>query len=242
VVFLADSFTSYTEPGIGRAAIELLEAAGWKVRLTSDVCCGRPAISKGLLGQARTTAEMLVERLAPLAQRGIPIVGCEPSCVLTLADEHVRLLPDDPRTAAVARQTRLVDELLVDALDDGAVRLNPGASVCGRRILLHTHCHQKASIGANATVDLLERLPGSQVQELDAGCCGMAGSFGFEREHYDLSMQIGAMRLFPAVSSSEEDTLISATGVSCRQQIAHGTGRRAYHPVELLHAALAPGQ
>jgi FAD/FMN-containing dehydrogenase/Fe-S oxidoreductase len=241
VVFLADSFTSYTEPAIGRAAIELLESAGWNVRLVADVCCGRPAISKGLLGRARTTAESLAGRLAPWAQRGIPIVGCEPSCILTLGDEHVRLLPEHPGVAAVARQARLVDELLVDALDDGALRLDPGASICGQPILFHAHCHQKASTGTSATVALLERLPGGEVRELDAGCCGMAGSFGFEREHYDLSMQIGGMRLFPAVSASEEDTLISATGVSCRQQIAHGTGRRAYHPVELLHAALAPG-
>jgi FAD/FMN-containing dehydrogenase/Fe-S oxidoreductase len=242
VIFLADSFTSYTEPEIGRAAIELLEAAGWDVRLVGDVCCGRPAISKGLLGPARTAAEKLVGRLAPWAERGVPIVGCEPSCVLTLADEHLRLLPNDGDAAAVARQTRLVDELLIDAFEDGDLKLDPGASVCGRRILLHAHCHQKASNRASTTVDLLDRLPGSEVQELDAGCCGMAGSFGFEREHYDLSMQIGALRLFPAVDSTEDDTLIAATGISCRQQIAHGTGRRAYHPVELIHAALEPGR
>ena len=108
----------------------------------------------------------------------------------------------------------------------------------GRRILFHGHCHQKALAGTASTVQLLSRIPGATVVELDAGCCGMAGSFGFEAEHYDLSMQIGAMRLFPAVKAEGDDTLIAATGVSCRQQIAHGTHRQARHPVELIRAAV----
>jgi Fe-S oxidoreductase len=115
--------------------------------------------------------------------------------------------------------------------------LSSTASTAGRLILFHGHCHQKAATGTEASLALLARLPGAQVEELDAGCCGMAGSFGFEHEHYDLSMKIGGMRLFPAVASSKQSTLIAATGVSCRQQIAHGTGRRAQHPVELIQAA-----
>jgi FAD/FMN-containing dehydrogenase/Fe-S oxidoreductase len=237
VVFLADSFTSYSEPAIGRAAVELLERAGWRVHLEGNVCCGRPEISKGLLDRASRRAEGLVARLAPAAERGVPIVGCEPSCILTLRDEHVRLLPEDSHAKAVARQVRLVDELLLEAIDDGALRLSSTAGTAGRRILFHGHCHQKAATGTEASLALLARLPGAQVEELDAGCCGMAGSFGFEHEHYDLSMKIGGMRLFPAVASSKQDTLIAATGVSCRQQIAHGTGRSAQHPVELIQAA-----
>jgi Fe-S oxidoreductase len=167
----------------------------------------------------------------------VPIVGCEPSCILTLRDEHVRLLPEDSHAKAVARQVRLVDELLLEAIDDGALRLSSTASTAGRRILFHGHCHQKAATETEASLALLARLPGAQVEELDAGCCGMAGSFGFEHEHYDLSMKIGGMRLFPAVASSKQGTLIAATGVSCRQQIAHGTGRCAKHPVELIQAA-----
>jgi Fe-S oxidoreductase len=239
VVFLADSFTTFTEPAIGRAAIELLEAAGWNVRLESAGCCGRSSISKGLLDQACGMASSMVGRLAPEAARGVPIVGCEPSCLLTLREEHVSLLPDDPRAQVVADQTRLVEELLVEAIDDGALVLDPGASVSGREILFHGHCHQKALAGTAATVALLQRIPGARVTELDAGCCGMAGSFGFEAEHYDLSMRIGESRLFPALREAPAGTLVSATGVSCRQQIGHGVGQRAWHPVELVRAAQA---
>ncbi|HWP35355.1 MAG TPA: FAD-linked oxidase C-terminal domain-containing protein [Thermodesulfobacteriota bacterium] len=241
VVFLADSFTTFTEPAVGRAAIELLERAGYRVRLESGVCCGRPQISKGLLRQARASAEALAARLAPEAARGVPVVGCEPSCLLTLREEHPALLPDDPRVAAVARQARLVEELLLEALDAGA--LTPPARPAGGhgpRIVFHGHCHQKALTGTAASVALLRRIPGAEVIELDAGCCGMAGSFGFEREHYDLSMAIGALRLFPALAAEGPATLVAATGVSCRQQIAHGVGRRARHPVELLRDALGP--
>jgi FAD/FMN-containing dehydrogenase/Fe-S oxidoreductase len=238
IVFLADSFTTFTEPAIGRAAIELLEAAGWRVRLESAGCCGRASISKGLLDQAREQAADMAARLAPDAERGVPIVGCEPSCLLTLREEHLSLLPDDPRARVVAEQARLVEELLVEAIDDGALRLDETAAVSGRRILFHGHCHQKALAGTAATVALLERIPGAEVVELDAGCCGMAGSFGFESEHYELSLRIGESRLFPAVREADAGTLIAATGVSCRQQIGHGTGRTARHPVEIVRAAL----
>ena len=242
VVFLADSFTTYTEPAIGRAAIELLEAAGWRVRLESAGCCGRASISKGLLDQARDMAAAMVARLAPEAERGVPIVGCEPSCLLTLREEHLLLLEGDPRAEAVARQAKLVEELLVEAIEDGALRLDPASPVSGRPITFHGHCHQKALAGTAATVALLERIPGAEVTELDAGCCGMAGSFGFETEHYELSMQVGESRLFGALRALDAEALVAATGVSCRQQIAHGTGLRARHPVELVRAALSAKQ
>jgi FAD/FMN-containing dehydrogenase/Fe-S oxidoreductase len=238
LVFLADSFTTYTEPGVGRAAIELLEAAGWRVRLESGGCCGRASISKGLLDRARGQAADLAARLAPYAERGVPIAGCEPSCLLTLREEHLSLLPDDPRVQAVADRARLVEELLVEAIDDGALQLDPASPVSGRRIVFHGHCHQKALAGTAATVALLKQIPGAEVVELDAGCCGMAGSFGFEAEHYDLSLRIGESRLFPALRTESASTLVAATGVSCRQQIAHGAGREARHPVQLVRAAL----
>jgi Fe-S oxidoreductase len=235
LVFLADSFTTFTEPAVGRAAIELLEAAGYAVRLESGGCCGRASISKGLLDQASAMAAGMADRLAPYAERGVPIVGCEPSCLLTLREEHLALLPDDPRARTVAGQARLVEELLVDAIDSGALRLEPMA----RRIVFHGHCHQKALVGTGATVALLERIPGAEVVELDAGCCGMAGSFGFESEHYELSMQIGESRLFPALRAEDGGTLVAATGVSCRQQIAHGVGVQARNPVQIVRDALA---
>jgi FAD/FMN-containing dehydrogenase/Fe-S oxidoreductase len=237
LTFLGDSFTSFTEPAIGIAAIELLERAGWDVRLESGGCCGRAAFSKGMLDQAKRQASGLV---AALAGTEGPIAGVEPSCVLTLGDEHRALLgADDPRVADVAGRARLVDELLVEAIDDGALRLRKEAWPAGRRILYHGHCHQKAEVGTAATVALLRRIPGAEVVEVDAGCCGMAGSFGFEAEHYEVSMQVGEDRLFPAVRAEPVGTVIAATGVSCRQQIAHGTTRRAHHPVELIRAALA---
>jgi FAD/FMN-containing dehydrogenase/Fe-S oxidoreductase len=237
VTFLADSFTTYTEPAIGRAAIMLLERVGYDVRLESTGCCGRASISKGLLDDARKQASGLSAALAA-TEPGSPIVGCEPSCILTLRDEHRTLLPDTPSTRDIANRAQLVDELLVSAIDAGHLPLREDSWLAGRRILFHGHCHQKAEVGTGATMDLLRRIPGAKVEELDAGCCGMAGSFGFESEHYDLSMTVGADRLFPAITAAGEDTVIAATGVSCRQQIFHGTQRSAWHPVELVLEAL----
>ena len=238
IVFLADSFTSFTEPEIGRAAIELLEMAGWDVQLAGDVCCGRALISKGLLDQARQRHVDLIEKLAPAAQRGIPIVGCEPSCVFTLKDELPNLARGTEEALSIARQTSMVDDLLVQAIEDGSLLLNPHAPAVGRDVLFHGHCHQKASSATAGSIELLRRIPGANVSVLDAGCCGMAGSFGFEREHYDLSLSIGGMRLFPAVNNAPETALVTATGVSCRQQVKQGTGRTAIHPVVLLRDSM----
>ncbi|HEY6314598.1 MAG TPA: FAD-linked oxidase C-terminal domain-containing protein [Streptosporangiaceae bacterium] len=239
VVFLADSFTTFTEPSIGRAAIDLLELAGWRVRLESAGCCGRASLSKGLVDQARRMAAGMVDRLGEAAARGVPIVGAEPSCLLTLRDEYPALLADDPRVQLVANATRLPEELLVEAIGSGRLVLPRDNGVSGRRIVFHGHCHQKALAGTAATMALLRSIPGADVTEVDAGCCGMAGSFGFEAEHYELSMSIGELRLFPAIRAEAKDTIIAATGVSCRQQIRHGTGRPVRHPLEIIRRVLA---
>ncbi len=236
LILLADSFTSFTEPHIGRAAVELLEAAGWRVRLTSGVCCGRSLISKGLLPEAKRRHAELLRKLAPAAGEGIPIVGCEPSCILTLKDELPQLAGDSEDARAVAKQAQLADDLLADAVEEGALALDPSSDVASRPILFHGHCHQKAWSATAGSIRLLEGIPGSRVQVLDAGCCGMAGSFGYE--HYDLSMKIGGLRLFPAVDTAPDDALVAATGVSCREQIAHGTAKTAHHPLVLLRMAL----
>jgi FAD/FMN-containing dehydrogenase/Fe-S oxidoreductase len=239
IVLLADSFTTYTEPSVGRAAVEVLERGGWRVKLESRGCCGRASISKGLLERARSQATTMVERLAPYARQGIPIVGCEPSCVLTLRDEYLSLLPEDRDAGIVAEHVRPLAELVSQAIDDGSL-VFAGPPPLPRRIVFHGHCHERALLGNQPMCAMLSRIPGTDVVELDAGCCGMAGSFGFESEHYELSMKIGSLRLFPALEAEASDTLIAASGVSCRQQIAHGTGRRARHPIELVRAAMGP--
>ncbi|MFI5617991.1 FAD-binding and (Fe-S)-binding domain-containing protein [Streptomyces sp. NPDC051567] len=240
VTYLADSFTTYTEPEIGRAAIELLEQAGWDVRLESRGCCGRSSLSKGLLDDANEKAFKLVHLLAETTPPGSPVVGCEPSCLMTLRDEHKALLPNDSAQQDIAGRVRQIEELLTEAIDDGTLLLREDSWLSGRRLLFHGHCHQKAEVGTAATMALLRRIPGAEVVELDAGCCGMAGSFGFEAEHYEVSMQVGADRLFPAIEAEPERTVVVATGVSCRQQIFHGTQRDAWHPVQLIQEALRP--
>ncbi|MEV6669549.1 FAD-linked oxidase C-terminal domain-containing protein [Streptomyces sp. NPDC051162] len=238
LTFLADSFTTYTEPDIGRAAVELLEHCGWEVRLESGGCCGRAALSKGLADVAKSQARTLAHRISASSPPGSPVVGCEPSCLMTLRDEHRAMHPDDPVIKDLAGRVRQIEELLLDAVTDGRLRLRADSWPAGRRFLYHGHCHQKAEVGTAATVALLRAVPGAEVVEPDAGCCGMAGSFGYESEHYELSMTVGADRLFPAVEAQPDDTVIVATGTSCRQQILHGTGRRAWHPLEVVRAAL----
>jgi FAD/FMN-containing dehydrogenase/Fe-S oxidoreductase len=233
VVLFHDTFTTFNVPEIGRAAVEVLERAGYRVRLVERKCCGRPLISKGMLNEARAHAAWNVARLAPLAAQGAAIVGLEPSCLLTLRDEWVDLLRTD-EARLVARQSFLLEEFLVRERQRGLTLPFDGAS---RTALLHGHCHQKAMVGTAPTVAVL-RWAGYTVSEIDSGCCGMAGSFGFEREHYDISIWLGNRRLAPAVKAAAADTVVVAPGMSCRQQIEHLAGRRARHPAEALREAL----
>jgi len=233
VLLFHDTFVTYNTPEIGRAAVELLEAAGYGVELADKTCCGRPLISKGMLGPARSHAEWNVARLAPRVARGVPIVGLEPSCLLTLRDEYVDLLRTE-EARRVARSSFLLEELL---LRERARGLTLPFKAGARRALLHGHCHQKALVGTVPTVAALI-WAGFEVAEVDSGCCGMAGSFGFEKEHYDISVTLGNRRLAPAVRAAPADTEIVAPGISCRQQIQHLTGRRAKHPAEALRESL----
>jgi FAD/FMN-containing dehydrogenase/Fe-S oxidoreductase len=236
VVLFHDTFVTYNTPRIGQAAVLLLEAAGYRVELVDKKCCGRPLISKGMLGEARVHAAWNVERLAPHARRGVWIVGLEPSCLLTLREEYVDLLrSEEART--VARQSVLLEEFLDRERRHGLALPFDGN---GRKALLHGHCHQKALVGTAPTVAVL-RWAGLEVQEVDSGCCGMAGSFGFEREHYDLSVALGNRRLVPAVQAAGPDVEVVAPGMSCRQQIEHLAGRRPKHPAEILWDQLSRG-
>jgi FAD/FMN-containing dehydrogenase/Fe-S oxidoreductase len=234
VVLFHDTFVTYNTPAIGQAAVALLEHAGYNVVLADKKCCGRPMISKGLLAEARDHARWNVERLHPFVARGVPVVGLEPSCLLTLRDESVDLLRTE-EARAVAKASYLFEEFLARERARG---LELTFRDHGRRALLHGHCHQKALVGTGPTVAAL-RWAGFTVAEVDSGCCGMAGSFGFEKEHYDISVAVGNRRLAPAVKAEPPTTEIVAPGVSCRQQIDHLAGRQAKHPAEVLWETLA---
>jgi len=232
VALFNDTFMNYNYPEIGVAAVKILEAAGYELILPERKCCGRPFLSKGMLEEARACAKYNVEKLYPLVEQGIAIVGCEPSCMMTFRDEYPDLL-NDPRVQAVAENTFLMEEFFAKETTP-ALSFSPAK----RKFLLHGHCHLKALVGTAPTVNFLKRIPGAEVHVVDSGCCGMAGSFGFEKEHYQISMAMGRRSLFEAVESKDDDWEIVAPGVSCRQQIEHGTGRRAKHPVEVLAESL----
>lgn len=235
VVLFNDTFNTYNYPHVAIAATEVLEAAGFEVILPGHKCCGRPMMSKGLVKQARRAARETLERLAPLAEQGWPIIGLEPSCLLSMRDEYFSLLPGDPRVKLVADHCFTFEEFIARLADAGELNLH--FSGVSRPVLLHGHCHQKALVGTAPSKRTLT-LPGHSVTEIDSGCCGMAGAFGYEAEHYDISLAMAERRLLPAIRQKNQETLIAAAGVSCRQQIKHGTGRQAYHPAEILRAAL----
>ena len=229
VLLLDDCFTTYQEPHIGVAAVELLERAGYQVEL-AGVCCGRAMISKGFLTDARKLARAGVAKLAAAAADGVPILGLEPSCVLTLADEWPELVPG-PEARAVAAAAHLADAWFARQVGEGRCEFTPPRAA--GRALLHAHCHQKALVGAGGSAAALGLLPGLTVTVLDAGCCGMAGAFGYESRHYDVSVQIADLALVPAVTAAPAAAVV-ATGTSCRHQIRDLTGRAAVHPIELL--------
>jgi Fe-S oxidoreductase len=235
VVLFHDTFMEYNTPSLGRDTVEILERAGFEVVLPERKCCGRPIISKGLLDEARVNALHNLRVLKPYAERGVPIVGVEPSCILALKDDYRDLLPG-PDAELVARHVTTVDEFLQKLTREGRLTYPAGASK--REYLLHGHCHQKSLVGTGPTLEVLRGIPGASVQEIDSGCCGMAGSFGYEKEHYDISIAIGEQRLFPAVRGAAAGTILVADGISCRQQIAHGTGREARHLVSVVAEAL----
>jgi Fe-S oxidoreductase/FAD/FMN-containing dehydrogenase len=232
VALFADTWTMFNDPGPGRAAVRVLEALGYQVELLPYGCCGRPQISKGLLRDARAAARRNVDRLAPYARAGVPVVGLEPSCVTAFQDDYRDLLPGDA-TDEVADHVTMLDRFLAREWTQG--RIDPATTFTPRDepVLMHGHCQQKAVMGTSGTRAVLE-WASRDVRELDAGCCGMAGSFGYG--HYDLSMRIGEGRLFPAVRAHEGTT--AAPGFSCRHQIADGAGATARHPIEVLADAL----
>ena len=238
-VLFNDTFTEYMHPEVGQAATRVLEALGYTVRLVSQMqCCGRPLISKGQLSVAKVWARANVDALAPYAERGIPIVGTEPSCLLTLRDEYPDLLRDEP-SRTVAGQAVMLDELLARlAKDEHDAVKGIFAGWMKASIQVHGHCHQKALVGMAPTMEALA-LAGYNPELIDSACCGMAGSFGFEVEHYEMSKAMGSLKLFPAIEAEGRGGWpVAISGISCRQQIDHFTSKQSRHVVEFLADAL----
>jgi Fe-S oxidoreductase len=236
VVLFNDTFNTYNYPEIAIAATEVFEKLGYEVVLPGHGCCGRPLVSEGLVDAARAAAEDVINKLAPFALANVPIVGLEPSCLLTLRDEYPYLLPDNPYVQIVAEHALTFEEFIADLADAGEIKAKFTDET--REILLHGHCHQKALVGTKPSQRALSLPPNYTVTEVDSGCCGMAGSFGYEAEHYDISLKMAERRLLPAVREATAETLVVAAGVSCRQQIKHGTGKQALHPAQVLRDAL----
>lgn len=238
VLLLDDCFTTYNEPDIGKAAVRVLEAGGCGVELAGLVCCGRPMISKGFLTQARDLIQQQTPRLAARVADGTPLLGLEPSCLLTLKDEWPELLPGE-ETQAIAAAADLADHWLARQTRAGNLSLPLKArETTGEKCLLHGHCHQKALLGVGGSAAALRLVPGMDVQVLETGCCGMAGSFGFEKEHYDISVAVAKLELLPALAAAPEMRVV-APGTSCRHQIKDLDGRRAWHPLEVLAEAMS---
>jgi FAD/FMN-containing dehydrogenase/Fe-S oxidoreductase len=242
VVFFHDTFMEYNDPQIGQAAIKVLQAIGFEpIVLYDKKDSGRPAVSKGLLDDASMLARHNLALLAPFAKQGIPIVGCEPSVMAMLVDDYPDLVSGDgadvqANAEAVASQAMLLETLVLQSSKKKELALKFDQKP--RRVLFHGHCQQKATFGVESTVKLLELIPNCTVEEVDSGCCGMAGSFGYEREHYDISIQLAEMSLAPAIRAADPKTIICAAGTSCRDQILHTTERETRHPIEIFAGAL----
>jgi FAD/FMN-containing dehydrogenase/Fe-S oxidoreductase len=234
VIVWPDTFTNYFHPEVGVAAVEVLEEAGYRVEVPDvHVCCGRPLYDFGMLTLARRYLERVLELLRDDIRAGIPVIGVEPSCLATFKDELPKMLPYDEDAGRLSNQAVHFSEFLE--------REGFEPPQLARKALLHGHCHHKATGGIESEQKLLEKM-GVEVEAPDSGCCGMAGSFGFEEGHYDVSMACGERVLLPKVRQAAPDTIVVADGFSCRTQIEQGrTGRRALHVAQVLKMAYDEG-
>jgi Fe-S oxidoreductase len=241
VLLFVDTFNRYFEPENARAAARVLRAAGYQVNALAarsgerPLCCGRTFLSAGLAEEARYEARRLIDAARPFVERGVPVVGLEPSCTLALRDELVALLPH-AESAGLAMNSHLFEEFV--AREQDAKRWHLHLKPIAKEALLHGHCHQKAFDAMRAVERTLGLVPELKVRTVESSCCGMAGSFGYEAEHYAVSMQMAEASLLPAMRACAQESLIVADGTSCRQQIEHGAGRRALHVARVLEQAL----
>ena len=234
VVLWPDTFNNHFHPDIAQSAVAVLESAGWEVSVPSQsVCCGRPLYDYGMLDRARSYLENVIRVLRKDVLWGVPIVVLEPSCASVFRDELTNLMADDPEAQKLSKQVFLLSEFL----EKYAPHFSPPAFTPVRKALVHGHCHQKAIMGAAPEVSWLKKA-GIDAELLDSGCCGMAGSFGFEKDKYDVSVKCGEHALLPEVRDAAPETLIVASGFSCQEQIAQLTERRALHLAQVLEMAL----
>ncbi|TWT92196.1 FAD-binding and (Fe-S)-binding domain-containing protein [Neorhodopirellula pilleata] len=241
VYLFADEFTQYNEPEIGRSVVRLLNGLGYDVTIPPHEESGRSRLSKGLLREAREIARRNVIKLKDLVCETTPLVGIEPSAILSFRDEYPDLVGDDLAEEAreLSKNCLTFEEWFAGEIDAGRI-VQDDFKDDPARVWIHGHCHQKALSDVGFTQRCLSLPRNYEATTIRSGCCGMAGSFGYETEHYDLSMQIGELVLFPAVRTAGETDLIAAAGTSCRHQIHDGTSRRAQHPAEILYAAMIP--
>jgi len=240
VVLWTDTFNNHFEPEVALAAVQVLRAAGYAIHLARGPdarvpCCGRTHLAAGNVDAARAKARLLLDTLHPFAAEGVPIVGLEPSCLLTLRDEYLVMgLGDVART--VAAQALLFEEFVVREARAG--RFAPRWRTAAQPMLVHGHCHQKAFGLMDGVLAALRLIPGAQVSLIESSCCGMAGSFGYEAAHHEVSMRMAELALLPAVRAAK-DALIVADGTSCRHQIADGASIAAHHVTQVLASHLA---
>src|SRR5437660_6595532 len=243
VVLLVDTFSRDFEPENAFAAERVLARAGYRVTTPEPavgrpLCCGRTFLAAGLVDEARAEARRMLAALAPAIAAGTPIIGLEPACLLTLRDEFPAILAG-AGTSVLAAHAQLFEEFVASERAAGRFAL-PLAAMPGRTALLHGHCHQKAFGTAGAAAKALQLIPQLAVETFDSTCCGMAGSFGLEAEHYEVSMKIGELGVLPRMRAASPETLLAACGTSCRHQIAEGAGRQARHIVRILDEASTP--
>jgi Fe-S oxidoreductase len=229
VLLFPDTFTDHFHPAAGRAAVQVLEAAGFAVRVPErPLCCGRPLYDFGMLDLAKRQLRRILRTLGPEADAGVPVVVLEPSCLAAFRDELPNLLPGEGARRLAGRAVSLAELLAGDGWQPPSV---------GGRAIVQGHCHQQAVVGMDRDLELLAAA-GVDAELLDAGCCGMAGAFGFEADHYEVAMAVGERRLLPAVRAAAPDTVVLTDGFSCRTQVEQATGRRPLHLAELLAGAL----
>ncbi|MEM8847535.1 MAG: FAD-binding oxidoreductase, partial [Bacteroidota bacterium] len=236
VVLYIDEFTNYLDVEIGKDAIDLLVKLGYDVALFHAES-GRTFLSKGFLKQAKELAQSNLERMKDILDENLPILGIEPSAILSFRDEYKRLCPQNKYLKSLAQNTFLIEEFLANEIKEEKLSCELFTEEA-KEVKIHNHCHQKALSNQKVTFDILNLPKNYKVSIISSGCCGMAGSFGYEKEHYKTSMQVGELKLFPSVRKASPDTIISANGTSCRHQIMDGTKRQALHPVSILKSAL----